>query len=145
MATYPHVGAVSNVGPMDGDGPEASFVTATTTFGGQETNVHVYWSDPNDGESEPRLVIDIAGSAHVRVEYNDRTVFATEDPKSKIDSPVRLASLSEGKLFRLYANAGITYRVEGHHETGVVDIRSVYAYSDTATFSEAGSRLVYPL
>ena len=105
---YPHVSAVSDIAPINGDGPEAAYVVAMTKLGETLAEVAVYWSNDEDGT--PRLIVGVdgAGSEYVRVTVNDGIVFEGK-PEPQ---PVRLDSLAPDTLFT-FAGKNVLWKYIG--------------------------------
>lgn len=72
---YPHVATRTDIAPLNGDGVEAAYVSATTKLGESQTEVVVYWQDDEDGT--PRLIVDVLGAGvdNVRVNVNEALVY----------------------------------------------------------------------
>ena len=146
MTEYPHVTATTEIGPLDGDGPDVVFVSAETSFGKVTGKVTVYWSDAFE-PGEPRLIVEIDGDlpVEVRREGTADTQYNIPEP---IDRRVHLSDLVPGAQFRFYDdpdNTSITYMVVGPCETGGINIRPESAKSAGSVFAVDGYRMVYPL
>ena len=78
---YPHVAARTDIAPLNGDGVEAMYVSATTQLGGAQAEVVVYWQDDEDGT--PRLIIDVlgVGEEYVRVNVNEHMAYDGQESR----------------------------------------------------------------